>query len=225
MNSNATPSGEREDQQWLDALAGKSDGAADPAISQQAASVRKALAQHQQKINDSVPEADPAGYARLLAELQRQGLLADKPASQPSGFIQDALASLSALLKKSVDPVFRLLGVSGGASMASYWGVAATVVLSIGVVIQLSMHTNETPEDAMRGGGTVLIVSDPQTRANELVAGLKAVGVTPEMTTLANGDIQLRFAVSDQAMDFLVAQRITSVPVNNMISLQVTGAK
>jgi hypothetical protein len=225
MSNTTSEPGDKENQQWLDAIAGKPDSSADPMLNQQAAALRQALIKRSQEVISAVPDADPAGYERLLAELKRQGLLTDRPKANSFPFIQGVFTSLSALLKKGIDPPFRLFGGTGGAPIPAYWGVAATLVIGIGIVIQLSLHMQDQQEDTLRGGGTVLIVADPQTRANELVLGLKAAGVEPLVTVEPNGDINIQFPAQERVLDYLSSQRIEVAPVNGNASVLISKAK
>ena len=60
-----TQASDKEDEQWLSALAGRSDPAADPATNQQAESLRRALQARADTLEKSVPLADEAQYQQL----------------------------------------------------------------------------------------------------------------------------------------------------------------
>ena len=63
-----------------------------------------------------------------------------------------------------------------------FWGLAATVVLVVGVVSQTGgLHQDQDDANTLRGGGksTVLIVAEPEVRLAELLARLRAVGEEP----------------------------------------------
>lgn len=65
---------DKEDEQWLNALAGQSDPAADPKINQQAESLHRALKNRSDLLTKQVPVADDAQYQQLLFRLRREGL-------------------------------------------------------------------------------------------------------------------------------------------------------
>ena len=65
--------------QWLDALAGQPDPQADSQLNLQALALRKALQQRSQRLQQTVPPADPALYHQVLFRLRREGLLSPAP--------------------------------------------------------------------------------------------------------------------------------------------------
>lgn len=70
---------ESDDTAWLDALAGKPAGTADPKGNQQASALRTALKARSNALNQQVPEADSAQYQQLLFRLRREGLGSKEP--------------------------------------------------------------------------------------------------------------------------------------------------
>lgn len=88
MQNHPPASEQQQDEQWLAALRGQPHSEAAPLLNQQAAAVRQALQAHQQTIHQAVPEADEAGYQRLMAELNRQGLIKPQTATSPWQYLQ-----------------------------------------------------------------------------------------------------------------------------------------
>jgi hypothetical protein len=93
--------------------------------------------------------------------------------------------------------VFRLRreGLTGSPSRRSnpmLWGLVATVVLGVGVVIQMGgLYPGKDDADILRGGGpsTVLIVQEPELRLVELLAGIKEAGESPTVKREPGGRI------------------------------------
>jgi hypothetical protein len=69
-----TQDSNREDEQWLNALAGRSDPTADAKLIQQAEALRRALKARSELLASQVPEADEAQYQQLLFRLRKEGL-------------------------------------------------------------------------------------------------------------------------------------------------------
>ena len=163
---------EREDTQWLDALAGRPDQAADPQLNRQAAAVRKALETEARDLDTAVPPADQALLEQTLFRLRREGLLR-KP------------------------PVWR---------SPAWLAVAASAVLGIGLTLQMT----RVQEEAYRSGGpvTVQIVSSPEARLEELLAGIKDAQAEPRVEKLDGGRIRVTLKATQEALDYLSTQRI-----------------
>lgn len=204
-----TQAQDNDDAAWLATLAGQENTAADASTRAQAEALRTALLGQSQRMDSRVPLADDAQYQQLLFRLRREGLTGH---SSPL---------------KQVVAWGRAQGQMAARTMASHnlwaWGLAACAVLVVGVALQWS----RTPQGSdgpdmrliLRGQGTVLIVSDPNARATELVAGLKAAGVEPAVVTDQNGQIQLKFLASDAALAYLSTQRIEPQPVEGWVTL------
>jgi hypothetical protein len=183
----------KEDEQWLSALAGKSDPAADPAINQQAAALRRALQAQRSRLDKLVPDADDAQYQQLLFRLRREGLLT----------------------------------ANRGPRKLQLWAIAATVVLGIGVVVQMGgLQYGQDESTTLRGGGngTVLVVPNPEARLTEILAGLKAAGAEPEVKREPGGRIVLKIAGSEKVLEYLATQRVEPAIANGTITLTLTPA-
>jgi hypothetical protein len=79
MNHRPTAPDDAPSAQWLDALAGQPDPRADSQLNLQALALRKALQQRSQRLQQTVPLADPALYHQLLFRLRSEGLLSPAP--------------------------------------------------------------------------------------------------------------------------------------------------
>ena len=190
-----TQASDKEDEQWLSALAGRSDPAADPAINLQAETLRRALQAQSAKLEQAVPGADEGQYQRLLFRLREEGLL----------------------------------GADRQRRKIQLWALAATVVLGVGVVVQMGgLYRGQDDEaNTLRGGGkaTVLLVENPEVRLTELLTGLKAAGEEPWVKRESDGRIMLTVKRSDKVLDYLATQRIEPVVTDGSITLLLTRPK
>ena len=185
---------DKENEQWLGALAGKADPAADPKLNQQAASLRRALKGRGDVLASQVPVADDAQYQQMLFRLRREGL-----ASSSRGWRNPML-----------------------------WGMAATIVMGVGVVIQMGNFDSDGYEkDILRGAehATVLIVTNPETRLVELQAGLQIAGEVPKIDRLANGQIVLTVKATEKVLAYLLTQRLESEVSEGHLVLRLEPSK
>jgi len=167
----------KEDEQWLNALAGRSDPDANAKLIQQAESLRRALNARSNLLANQVPEADDAQYQQLLFRLRREGLISSR-----HGWRNPML-----------------------------WGIAATIFLCVGVVIQMGgFNFNGEDKDILMGGGpaTVMIVADPEVRLIELQAGLQLAGEIPKVERRSNGEIFVTVKATEQVLVYLLTQRV-----------------
>jgi hypothetical protein len=172
-----TNNSDKEDAQWLSALAGQAAPDAKTNVNQQAESLRRALKARSDLLASQVPVADEAQYQQMLFRLRREGFASSKRGWR--------------------NPMF--------------WGIAATIVMGIGVVIQMGgLHSDDYEKDVLRGAehATVLIVADPEARLAELQAGLKSVGEVPKVNRLTNGQIVLTVKATEKVLAYLLTQRI-----------------
>ena len=169
-----------DDPQWLAALAGETDPAADAKTNQQAAALRKALQARSARMDREVPVADQALHQRILFRLRRERL------TQPGSLWQSM----------------------------PMWGLAATVVIGVAVVIQMAGQLGGDEErgsgEVLRGArdAVVMIVPEPETRLTELVNGLKSAGQEPKVQRISKGRIVLTMKATQPALDYLLTQRI-----------------
>ena len=185
---------DKENEQWLAALAGKVDPAADSMLNQQAESLRRALKARSNLLTSQVPLADDAQYQQMLFRLRREGL-----ASSGRGWRNPML-----------------------------WGMAATIVMGVGMVIQMGNFDSDGYEkDILRGSehATVLIVTDPEARLVELQAGLQIAGEVPKIDRLANGQIVLTVKATERVLAYLLTQRVEPEVSGGNSVLKLTPAK
>lgn len=185
---------DKKDEQWLNALAGQSDPAADSKINQQAESLRRALQARSDVLTKQVPIADDVQYQQLLFRLRREGLTSSNRAWHSP----------------------------------KLWGLAATVVIGVGVFVQMGGFNQDGNEnDTMRGAehATVLIVADPEVRLSELQTGLKVAGEVPKVDRLESGQIVLTVKASEKVLAYLLTQRLEPEIFRGHLVLKLNPSK
>jgi hypothetical protein len=205
----------KEDQDWLDRLAGKSPEGMDPLISAQAAAVRNAMISRRDAIESEAISVGNNGLNEIRARLLREGLLDSPEKSQPQ----------SGWWRRTLD-IFGFGPNGGGLKAGPMWGLAATLALTVLVTIQvLGPEGNEA--DVYRGSASaiVLIVDNPLQRKDELLIGLKPFTGSVEVTPLANGGFKLRVQDSQGVQDYFSTQRIEPTVVDGYITIDVVRAK
>lgn len=204
-----------DNEQWLNAVAGRSDSAADFKLNSQAQALRRALQARAEKLEVKVPFADEGQYQQLLVRLRREKLLAshtgwrDWPCwhkvGQVLGLPRDGISWRS----------------------PAVWGSVATLVLGVTVVIQSGggLH-GQNEADVLRGGtATSLIVAEPETRLAELLIGLRAAGEEPDVKRLDKGGIVITVVGNAKVLDYLGAQRIEPTVSDGKITILLTVQK
>lgn len=205
----------KEDQDWLDALSGKSPEGIDPLISAQVSAVRQALASRRDAIESDAISVGDSGLNEIRARLQREGLMDSPERTQlKNGWWARA------------KEIFGSISRGGGAKAAPIWGLAAMFVATVLVTIQV--YVPEENEAAIFRGDpsvTTLIVDNPLQRANELLVELKPLTGSVDVRPLSDGRFQLRVQDSQKVSDFLAAQRIEPNVVGGYITIDVVPKK
>ena len=210
-----TTENNREDAQWLDSLAGRTDPTADPITNAQASALRNALQKRKAKLDAMVPQIDESQYQQLLFRLRQEGLTGKQ--NSWIGVMQwgRAKGQLAARVMTSHNTIA--------------WAIGATAVLVIGVTLQMNLlqqgQDASRMHDAFRSGGTVMSVPNPKARAEELQAGLKSAGTDTTVITGPDGQFQLKFKSSAAALEYLNTQRIEPAEVEGFVTLTITSPK
>lgn len=204
----------KEDQDWLDTLAGKSPEGIDPLIAAQAVAVRNAMISRRDAIESDAISVGDNGLNEIRARLQREGLM-DSPEKSPqkNGWWSRVMS------------IFGFGSSGGGLKAGPIWGLAATLALTVLVTIQVLVPEDDQV-DVYRGGAsaTVLIVDNPLQRKNELLNGLKPLTGSVDVSPLANGGFKLRVQDSQNVQDYLATQRIEPTVVDGYIEIDVVRA-
>lgn len=184
-----TSSTEKEDEQWLNALAGQPDPDANRKVNLQASSLRRALIAQKKLIDAEVPIADAIQYERLLFRMRKEGL-----------------TGTSRLWTKPL-----------------LWGMVATVVLGVSVVVKMGgLYPDPSDKDILMGGSsTVLIVEQPEVRLAELMAGIRSAGEEPTIKRESEGKISLTVKATEKVLDFLYAQRIEPMVHQGTVTIEL----
>jgi hypothetical protein len=206
----------KEDQDWLDALAGNPPQGMDRVASAQALAVRKALVSRRETIESDVMTRGDNGINEIRARLQREGLMGVPERSQLK----------NAWWGRAMDSVGFGSG-AGGVKAIPIWGVAA--MLLIGALLTFQIRGPQTEEALVYRGdpnATTLIVENPELRANEIIAGVNKVAPDAvAMQRLEDGRIGLTIKDSQSAQDYLSTQRIEAVAVAGVIKIEVVPKK
>lgn len=202
----------KEDQDWLDVLAGKSPEGLDSISAAQALAIRNALASRRESIEADAVRVGSRGLEEIRARLLREGLMIPTQASVPQrGWIGRAL------------DIFGLGSAGGGTRAVPIWGVAALIVVAL--LLTFQVRGPKTEEALVYRGdpnAATLIVEKPELRANEIVAGVKAAGSDGVVISrFKEGSIRLEIKDSQAVRDYLLTQRIEAFPVNGIIKIDV----
>ena len=197
-------------------LSGKSPEGIDPFVSAQAAAVRKALIARRETIEPEAKRMESRSLDEIRSRLQREGLMDSAGPSQ----LKDAWWH-------RVKEILGVGSVGGGMKAAPIWGVAATLMLAVLVTFQV--YEPQPDEASIYRGDpntTTLIVENPEIRANEIAAGIKALSSDDvEITWLKDGRIQLRIKDSQSAQEYLLDQRIEAIAIDGIITISVVPKK
>ena len=189
---------EKDDDQWLAALAGKPDKSADPVTNAQAQAVRDAMLARRESLEAASEQLDSGEFQRLQSRLEREGFLA--PHQESPNWIPGWLRNLLPMK-------------DGHVAALPVWSLGVNAVLAVVVVVQLGVLGSLPQEqDVLRGEqGTVLRVADPQARLTELVKGLDSEKARYVVQRSPEGELTLLIQADDAALDFLISQRIEPV--------------
>lgn len=210
---------DKDDEQWLSALAGRADPSGDPKTNLQAQALRRALHAHAEKLEVKVPFADEGQYQKLILRLQREKLLAGKSGWRNSS----AWVKTTGALGLSTDVI--------PWKSPMILGLTATLVIGIAAVINIQNSATKKSEVELlltRGLKPIpQIVEEPEVRLTQLVQGLRAVGEDPVIERLSNGSIVLTVNASPKALEYLETplNGVSPPIVNDKITLLLMRPK
>jgi hypothetical protein len=181
-----------QDQQWLDALAGRPDATADERLNRQALAVRRALIAQKASIQRQTPAADQMLYQQILFRLRRE-----------KG-------------RHSALGVNKFRHWAMAASLVLGFGLAVIIGPSVFETV------NEVDATRGGEGVALQIAENPEARSAELVAGLKAAGADPIIVSQRESRrIRIEVMRSEAVVDFLADQRIITPPSAKVIVIVV----
>jgi hypothetical protein len=173
---------DKQDEQWLSAIAGRPDPEADALLNQQAASLRRVLLLQTAEAEGKISISDDRVYQRILDQLQQKPSAAQTASQGDSGLFKSLLRWLGA---SQTNPLPGL--VTKNSEGGSYFfqprcfALAASVVLAVVVVVRGDLLNRPSEDESMvfRGGEAdiVQVVDDPRARLEELNRDLEGFGV------------------------------------------------
>lgn len=200
------PTQDRKDEEaWLAALAGRETAPDDGMPAAQAAALRKALKRRQARLDEDLPDADPALFSRILDAVH------DERAKQ-----------LAPALGSALDPSKAAPGGGRPNKRPWLWGVAASITLA--TVLSWTVLIDDEPDrpDVLRGTqGTVLMDPDPAARRTQLEALLVGAGAKPEVRIDKSGRVVITVSETPRVLEALGAERIFPQPVGGKIVLVI----
>lgn len=186
---------EDEDQDWLDALAGKPNADANPDVTRRATALRQAIQRHDVTLHSSGADAE-SGLQKLKFRLRREGLSGDnKPAFYSNRFVQYAMAA----------------------------SVVLTVGLMMRIYLHQEPMQNEA--EIMRGMGErqLVLAADPEERLKQLATELDRLGIKYQVER-KEGKIILKILgvdpVKEDVASFLERNHIKP-PVETSLELDI----
>ena len=202
----------KEDQDWLDALSGTSPEGIDPFVSAHASAVRKALIARREAIETDAKSMGKRSLDELRTRLQREGLMdSAEPGQLKKGWWRQAME------------IIGFGSVGGRMKAAPFWG--ATAMLVVAVLVTFQGYETQPDETLIFRGDpntTTLIVENPEIRANEIVAGIRALSSDDvEVVRLKDGSIQLKIKNSPRVQEYLLAQRVEAMAIEGIIRIDV----
>ena len=199
---------EKDDDQWLAALAGKPDISADSAINAQAQALRRAMLKRREGLELAYEKFDSGEFQRLQSRLQREGLQTKARTNQK--WLPDWLHKY-------------LPSKDGQVAAFPIWSLGVNAVLVVVVVVQLGVSDNApSQKDVLRGDqGTVLRVVDPQARLSELMLGLDAAKARYVIQRTPEGELILLVQADDASLDYLIDQRIGAQAKDGLIVIRL----
>jgi len=188
---------QNDDQEWLDALAGKAKPKSDEETTQRAALLRQAIQRHDAALGVSDFDAE-AGLQKLKFRMRREGLSGEnKPTFFNNRFAQYAMAA----------------------------SIVLTVGLTMTLYLHEQPMQNEA--DMMRGGENRVILIDykPDVRLKNLADGLAKIKAQYTFKELTENRFELTVKIDSKAQEYLQGQRIEATAVGSSMTIEIRPTK
>jgi hypothetical protein len=167
--------------------------------------LRKALKRRQARLDEDLPDADPALFSRILDAVH------DERAKQRAPALGSAL-----------DPSKAAPGGGRPNKRPWLWGVAASITLATVLSWTVLIDDETDRPDVLRGTqGTVLMDPDPAARRTQLEALLVGAGAKPEVRIDKSGRVVITVSETPRVLEALGAERIFPQPVGGKIVLVI----
>ena len=198
----------KDDENWLEALAGKPDISADSAINAEAQALRRAMLKRRESLELAYEKFDSGEFQRLQSRLQREGLQTKARTNQK--WLPDWLHKH--LPSKNVQ-----------VAALPIWSLGVNAILVVVVVVQLGFSGNApSQQDVLRGDhGTVLRVVDPKAKLSELMLALDAAKARYVIQRTPEGELILLVQADATALDYLINQRIGAQAKDGLIVIRL----
>lgn len=198
----------KDDENWLEALAGKPDISAVSAINAEAQALRCAMLKRRDGLELAYEKFDSGEFQRLQSRLQREGLQTKARTNQK--WLPDWLHK-------------HLPSKNGQVAAIPIWSLGVNAILVLVVVVQLGVSGNApSQQDVLRGDqGTVLRVVDPQAKLSELMLGLDAAKARYVIQRTPEGELILLVQADDAALDYLIDQRMVPKVKQGLIVIRI----
>jgi hypothetical protein len=173
---------DKQDEQWLSAIAGRPDPEADALLNQQAASLRRVLLLQKAEAEGKISISDDRIYERILEQLQQKPSEVQIAPQRSSSLLESLLRWLGVAQTNPVSSATTKNAKGGGyVFQPRVFALAASVVLAVVVVVKGDLLTGPSEDESMvfRGGeaDVVQVVDDPRARLDELNRDLEGFGV------------------------------------------------
>ena len=199
-----------DEQEWLDALAGKASGSNLSPTQIEALTVRRALTAYRAEIEEEVKNFNSEEFEKFKAKLIKQGLIK----SEAKSFLSSLLDIAPGLASSS----------GAGVGVAQKVGIVA-LVLVIGLALNVSYFSPKN-DDAMLLRGdvnvTYIIDANVESKVNELVTGLKDIKAEFSQEQESYGKVAIRIKSSDEVLTYLSIKRIEPKVIDGYIAIVVT---
>jgi len=202
----------KEDQEWLDTLAGKVNAGHETASQIEAGAVRRMLIARRVSIEKDALNFDPQKLEPIKRKLLKEGFLQDKSVMSSNPFVSF---------------VQGLTSINSGTAVVQKIVVIA-VILFVGFALRVT-YFGPKNDGAMllRGDANVTYIIEEkfEEKLSELVSGLTAIKAEFTQEKESYGKTLLKIKSSDPVLTYLSEKRIEPKVVDGYISIIVTPPK
>ena len=201
-----------EDQEWLDALAGKVNGKPQTLSQIEAAAVRRVLISRRESIENDALNFNPQKLELIKRKLLNEGFLQYKSVNSSNPLVSF---------------VRGLTSINSGTAVVQKIGVIA-VLLFAGLALHVTYFGPKNDKAMLlRGDSDVIYIIDEkfEEKLHELVSGLTAIGAEFTQEKESYGKTLLKIKSSDAVITYLTDKRIEPKVVDGYITIVVTPPK
>lgn len=230
---------DRDNDDWLQGLAGEPRPEADKFTNAQAEALRNAFVRRGKEVENNLPDTSEAAFHRLLFRLKKEGYIgpeADKKRVARERAANDAEAAHSKT--GTFDGVMFRRGIGRPSEIITpaktvrSWinpalGLAAVFVIGAALIFYMEVGRNKEEDPfALRGGeAVVLIVADQNEKVMQLVDALNPLGGEVKITREADGSVTLIVKATEPVVERLMKDRIQPEVKSGYIRISVVPKK